>query len=453
MSNPVRTSGPNDPALLDKLALIERAYLTVVALIAIGALWMGRSSALGRAVSGSSVPVTPEIAIALLLSALALEFSRPRHSEAAKRVGSVLGGLLAVLSVVVLLAGILHLPLALAATAGAATGMPGLTAGAFVALGLVIVLTPARKGMPSHTADFFVSLFCLLVLAMVRSYLFEGLSSRAAVDRTSLLTLLAFALLAFVAFMHRAETGILATLLGAGSGSRIARVAAPVVLLVPFLPQTALANAVRSGWLSAAYLSTIVEFLVAGAILTLLLVMALKINRLEEKIRDLALRDELTGLVNRRGFHLVGWQVLRQARRDGLPFSLLFAELDNLAEIQHALGPGVGEEALIEMGELMTAAFRATDVIGRIDPAQFAMAGHFDERSAGIVRLRLQEAVNYRNANPGRTYSLKPFSWCVCAQDPHSESLEDLMAQAEAARDREMQGPEAAIRSGPPSKR
>jgi len=448
MPNPASISGHQDTALLGKLALIERTYLAVVVVIAAGALWMGQSSVLGWHVNSTSVPVTPEVAVALLLSALGLELSRPRHPEGLKRAGVVVAVLLAAVAGSVLAGNILHIPIAMSRLmGGAASGaqpMPSMTAGAFLALAVIVVLTPARKGAASHAADFFVSVFWLLVLAMVRQYLFEGLSSRAAVDRTSLLTLLAFALLAFVALMHRAERGIFSTLLGAGSGSRIARVAAPMVLLVPFLPRAALENAVRSGWLSAPSLTAAVEFVVAAAILTLMLYMALKINRLEEKIRDLALRDELTGLVNRRGFHLVGWQVLRQARRDGLAFSILFVELENLVEIQRALGPDAGEEALIEMGELMTAAFRATDVIGRVDPAQFAMAGHFDEANAVTVKLRLKEAINYRNANPGRTYSLRAFCWCVCAREPRIESLEDLMAQAEAAREREAQDAEAA---------
>jgi diguanylate cyclase (GGDEF)-like protein len=409
---------------------------------------MGRSAALQHVLPAAQVPVTPEVAMALLLSALGLEFSRTRQPVALKRVGAMVALLMAILSGVVLAGSIFHLQAELTRLGANADGMPGLTAGAFLALALVMLLSPARKGWASHAADFCVSVFCLLVLVMVRGYLFEGLTSGTGADRTSLLTLLALALLAFVAFMHRAETGLFATLLGVGSGSRIARFAAPVVLLVPFLPRSALAHAVQSGWLSADYLTAMVEFLVAGVILALMLYMALKINRLEEKIRDLSLRDDLTGLHNRRGFHLVGWQILRQARRDGIPFALMYVELENLRTIHSTFGEQARSEALIEMAEVMVGAFRATDVLGRIDPALFALAGHFEEKSSTIMRLRLQEAVNYRNSHPGRTFMLAINVTCVFAKDPRAESLEDLMAQADSARDRDLPSPAAPPRYG-----
>jgi diguanylate cyclase (GGDEF)-like protein len=448
MRKKAQTHRQHDPALQLKLALIERAYLAVVAAIALCAIAVRQMPQLAHTLPGDWTPVTPLIALALLLSAAGLELSRPRHATAIKAVGAVLVGILAALSGVVLVAGLLHIPLDRFASGGLnqPEPMPLLSAAAFAALATALLLSPARKGLASHAADFFVSLFCFLALAMVRSYLFEGLSNASSTNRTSLLTLLAFALLAFVAFMRRAETGIFSTLLGAGSGSRIARIAAPIVLLVPFLPQTGLANAVRSGWLNAAYVSQIVSFLAACVVLILLLSMALKINRLEAKILDLALRDEVTGLHNRRGFQMVAWQILRQARRDGLAFSIMFIELENAAEIQSGFGPEVGEEALVEMAEVLVAAFRATDVVGRVDPAQFALAGHFDQKSSNIMRLRLQEAVNYRNANPGRTYTLAVAIQCVHAKDPRVESLEELMGEAESPRDLELPASEPVVR-------
>lgn len=440
MRNTVRTLREHDPVLLKRLALIEQGYLAAVALVAGGALCIRFVPSLSQAVPADWIPEAPQIAIAALVSAVALDLSRPRHSNAAKIAGVACALIVAVLAGMELFADVVHPPAGADRTAlllGAAqTGkMPSLTAAAFVALALVLIFSPMGREFTSHAADLFVSVLCLLVLLMVRSYLFAGFSNVSSGSRTSLLTLLSLTLLTFVAFMHRAEVGVFATLVGEGSGSRIARFAAPIVLLVPFLPQTALAHAVKAGLVRTEYLSAILAFLAAAVTLTLLLYMAWKINQLEMKIRDLALRDDDTGLLNRRGFHLVAWQALRHARRDGLPFSIMFIEIDNLTEVCETHGKQAGFEMLVEMSEVLQSAFRATDVMGRIDPSQFALAGHFDEKAWTIMRLRLREAINYRNSNPGRSISLKATATCVFAKDPKQDSLEELVAMAESMRD------------------
>jgi diguanylate cyclase (GGDEF)-like protein len=440
-----------DPALHHKLAFIEQGYLVVVALIGVLALWGRLIPALSHVLSGDWVSMTPPIAIAALVSAAALEFAGPRHTGFSLKFGVGLACLLILLAAAAMVEDFLHIPVGIDRIAAAFTesghaqGMPALTAGAFLALALMLVVSPSRKGPASFAADVFVSVLCLLVLVMIRGYLFEGLSSGANGERTSLLTLLALSLLAFVAFMQRAQVGAFSTLLGEGSGSKMARIAAPIVLLVPFLPRTTLADAVRSGRLRTDYLTAAAEILAGGVCLALMLYMAWKINQLETRVRDLSLRDDATGLHNRRGFHLVAWQALRQARRDNLPFSILFIEVDNLGEVHESLGYPASAEMLAEMAEVMNAAFRATDVMGRIDPAQFALAGHFDEKAAAVMRLRVREAINYRNANPGRSFTIAFSMGFVHAKDVHNESLEDLLAEADNAIGKEPQGAQPVV--------
>jgi diguanylate cyclase (GGDEF)-like protein len=461
MSNMVRTLREQDSALLGRLALIEKGYLAVVALIAGGALCVQLIPAASHLLPGGWAPGTPQVALALMLSAAALEFTGPRNTAGVKRIGMVLAVVLALLAGAELLRSRSYLP-PIPATSpdrqaeamlsqGQPQPMTALTAAAFLALAAGTFLSFRRKGFPSHAADFSVSVLCLLILLMVRNYLFEGLGNGAAVGRISLLTLLSLALLAFVAFMHRAEVGVFSTLMGQGSGSRIARFAAPVVLLIPFLPRTAVANAVKAGILSSRYLSASIAFLAAGAILTLLLYMAWKINQLEARIRDLALRDDDTGLLNRRGFHMVAWQALRHARREDLAFSVMFIELENLDEVCRAHGMEAGVEMLAEISEVLQAAFRSTDVLGRIDPTQFALAGHFDEKSATIMRLRLHESVNYRNAIPGRSFSFKINVSTVHAKDPKNDTLEDLLARGNESGNGALGRVEPIARAGPQS--
>jgi len=110
----------------------------------------------------------------------------------------------------------------------------------------------------------------------------------------------------------------------------------------------------------------------------------------------------------------------------------------------------VDPEKLIGMAEILKGAFRDNDVLGRIDPEVFALAGHFGEKAIAIMRLRLQEAVNYRNADPGRSFDLAFSIGCINAGDPRLESLEDLLAKADNARDQELSATEPLAPAGSP---
>ena len=148
---------------------------------------------------------------------------------------------------------------------------------------------------------------------------------------------------------------------------------------------------------------------------------------------------------------MVAWQALRHARREDLAFSVMFIELENLDEVCRAHGMEAGVEMLAEISEVLQAAFRSTDVLGRIDPTQFALAGHFDEKSATIMRLRLHESVNYRNAIPGRSFSFKINVSTVHAKDPKNDTLEDLLARGNESGNGALGRVEPIARAGPQS--
>ena len=63
------------------------------------------------------------------------------------------------------------------------------------------------------------------------------------------------------------------------------------------------------------------------------------ISRMENRIHDLILRDEATRLYNVRGFQMLAEHALRLAQRANVPFSVLYIDLENLAEIHTELGP------------------------------------------------------------------------------------------------------------------
>jgi diguanylate cyclase (GGDEF)-like protein len=92
----------------------------------------------------------------------------------------------------------------------------------------------------------------------------------------------------------------------------------------------------------------------------------------EIALQALAMRDELTGLANRRGFRPLATQALALCRRLGKPASLLFFDLDGFKAINDTHGHAAGDQALRRFAMLMRGVFRASDVLGRLGGDEFA---------------------------------------------------------------------------------
>ena len=165
----------------------------------------------------------------------------------------------------------------------------------------------------------------------------------------------------------------------------------------------------------------------------LILILSHRIQDLEQNIRDLSLRDELTQLYNRRGFYVLAAQALRLAQRANAPFSVLFMDMDNLKEVNDALGHEAGSELLQEMSAILSATFRETDVVGRLGGDEFVVAGNASHDEIILATARLETATARANFRPERLYNVN-FSYSygyVTTDGTNSQTLDDLLSQAD----------------------
>lgn len=111
----------------------------------------------------------------------------------------------------------------------------------------------------------------------------------------------------------------------------------------------------------------------------------------EEELSRLALRDELTGLANRRAFTTVGEQLLRVAERAGETVLLVYVDLDGMKAINDRAGHAAGDEALRAAARLLRETFRESDLVARIGGDEFCvlLPGQAAEAKASIDRLRV----------------------------------------------------------------
>jgi diguanylate cyclase (GGDEF)-like protein len=157
-------------------------------------------------------------------------------------------------------------------------------------------------------------------------------------------------------------------------------------------------------------------------------------HQTQEALRGLSLIDDLTGLSNRRGFVILAQQQLKLAKRTRQPLLLFLFDLDHLKVINDTWGHHEGNLALVETATLLSGTFRESDVIARLGGDEFTvLAINAAAEHVPLLTERLQANLQRRNAQPDRRYQLS-LSLGVAAYDPaRPASIEELLAQADAA--------------------
>ncbi len=156
-------------------------------------------------------------------------------------------------------------------------------------------------------------------------------------------------------------------------------------------------------------------------------------KKLETELERLSITDEMTGLLNRRGFTAMANKLLQIVERGGDELFLLYADFDNLKWINDNLGHTVGDQAIIKTADLLTHTFRQADVIGRIGGDEFVVlfmdkVGSDVEKSA---TKRFQENLKEVNSRPGQKYEIS-LSYGLAHYDTTSfTTIENMLSQAD----------------------
>jgi diguanylate cyclase (GGDEF)-like protein/PAS domain S-box-containing protein len=156
-------------------------------------------------------------------------------------------------------------------------------------------------------------------------------------------------------------------------------------------------------------------------------------KELEKKLHNLSITDELTGLLNRRGFITMAEKQLNIAQRSNKKLYFLYADLDNLKKLNDSLGHQAGDELIRKAAQLLNHTFRKSDIIGRLGGDEFSVLQVEIPQEAGIRNTlsRLQKNIEKLNADPDQNYNFS-LSVGTVEYDPASPlTLEDLMRKAD----------------------
>lgn len=155
-------------------------------------------------------------------------------------------------------------------------------------------------------------------------------------------------------------------------------------------------------------------------------------KHVEQKLREISLIDELTGLNNRRGFMTLALQQIKIADRLAQGMTLLYADLDNLKIINDTYGHNAGDQALKDAAGVLKASLRASDILARIGGDEFVgLILESGGETEQAVRSRIQENLNAHNLHGIRKYRLSLSFGTARYEVTEPCSMEELLERAD----------------------
>jgi diguanylate cyclase (GGDEF)-like protein len=150
-------------------------------------------------------------------------------------------------------------------------------------------------------------------------------------------------------------------------------------------------------------------------------------------LETLSHTDELTGLLNRRGFHENLRRALANARRYGDSGVLVFCDLDNFKSVNDNHGHGVGDDLLRRVAETIKESVRETDIVARLGGDEFAVLMTQTSWRNGYKRAQIiSRAINGHSMTVRRKRIDIQVSFGVEPFGPDDEEA-NLMARADMA--------------------
>jgi len=156
---------------------------------------------------------------------------------------------------------------------------------------------------------------------------------------------------------------------------------------------------------------------------------------LENELEEMATRDPLTGLFNRREMSRVLEEELDRARRYQRPMALLWVDFDHFKDVNDTYGHAAGDSVLRSISRLLLGSVRSVDSIGRFGGEEFVIVlpeMDLEEAQETAERLRRKVAEEPQPLGNGEAVPLT-ISVGVAVYPDHGQTASTLCAAADKA--------------------
>ncbi len=97
-----------------------------------------------------------------------------------------------------------------------------------------------------------------------------------------------------------------------------------------------------------------------------------RLHAVQDRLREAAQTDPLTGLYNRRGFRLLAERDIERSKRTGACLTLVSLDLDGFKALNDTRGHAAGDQVLVVVGRSLQSS-RAIDLASRLGGDEFAL--------------------------------------------------------------------------------
>jgi len=155
-------------------------------------------------------------------------------------------------------------------------------------------------------------------------------------------------------------------------------------------------------------------------------------KQMEKKLHNLSITDELTGLYNRRGFFNLFKHHLKLAKRQNTQLLLLYADLDNLKDINDTFGHKEGDAVLVKVSNLLKTTYRESDIVARIGGDEFVVfpVGSSEDH-VETISSRLQRNIDAFNVLNERPYKISVSVGISRYDSQYPNTVDELLAEAD----------------------
>ena len=123
------------------------------------------------------------------------------------------------------------------------------------------------------------------------------------------------------------------------------------------------------------------------------------------QLKTISLTDEMTGLLNRRGFFDQLTRFLSQTSSQCV--TLLYADMDNLKLINDKFGHHAGDNAIVVMAKILEEEFRNTDIVSRMGGDEFVICADIEDPSLIEAFInRVNKKLEFVNKTFGHPYEV-----------------------------------------------
>ncbi|MCX5567873.1 MULTISPECIES: GGDEF domain-containing protein [Kaistia] len=155
---------------------------------------------------------------------------------------------------------------------------------------------------------------------------------------------------------------------------------------------------------------------------------AAELDKAKADIEELSITDELTGLLNRRGFRRAAEAILA----GGNGCQLAFIDVDGLKKVNDKFGHTVGDSLIADCASVLRDSVRQSDIVGRMGGDEFCVLVQAPLAPAEALRNSLRTRLDYFNRLSPAQCTLSISVGIVQAKPGGNESLDDLLSQADA---------------------